>query len=796
MIVTGHEHDGDHFTRKSSGGDQLSYIEGAALDTTESETGFNFIDISLEADSYEVSKFVWRGSIYEPVQNMKENFARNPRLSEEFFENTSEFERRLLQLSAPFPHPTKSELEVDDVFIYPDLRVRSFLNKKGTLLPGENLLEFVAKERHIILSGAPLSGKSTLATKLYRDLHEKYRYVPILIFGEDIKGSPENALSKACDKAFRHQYSPDRIEGFIQMEPGRKALIIDDWHLAQLNKSGRRAFLSEAAKEYSIVVTLSADQTWLQDMLEAADLAEISDFQYCDIRELGHRLRGKLISKWHTLGKEFEASEEEITHLVSRDEQLLNSVVGKGLFPSFPFFVLYALRVSRATSENIMTHGSFGHVYEAFLTMRLTGVSKKPTDMGIMYTYLSLIAHRLFEGQKTSLSPGELSGVHTRFEKEYGIRTDQDKMLQRLEDARILGRAGDSIGFLHKYCYYFFVANYFKKLLANDPNADGARQQLKEMADMVHDEEYMNILIFYIYLTEDRQLVEYFIERAQTFFSEFQPCDFTSDVEFISDLVAPRRLQLSSRSVEENREAYRAQKDRVQEALDQVDRRSARTRYDKSLDESLKIDFSFHALQVMGQVLRNFPGDLRADLKCRLAEESYLLGLRTIKAFLTTLETNVNAIRSAVEYLLLMHKALPDEDAMREAGKILAYLAEGGIYAMIKKVSFSVGLEDLRETYSTVREELGESNLPVRLIDLSIRLDHFPKLPMADVEDLEHVTRSLIVPYNILRMLIADHLHLFPVGYKERQQLSALLNLETTQALLADKKVLSTPKRN
>jgi hypothetical protein len=531
-------------------------------------------------------------------------------------------------------------------------------------------------------------------------------------------------------------------------------------------------------------------------MLEAVDLTEITDFQYCDIRELGYRLRGSLISKWHTLGNEFEADEEQTTHLISRDENLLNSVIGKGLFPSFPFFVLYALQVGRATNQNVLTHGSFGHVYEAFLTMRLTSVSKKATDVGIMYTYLSLVAHRLFEAQRSSLSPSELSEVHARFEEEYGIRTDQERMLQQLEDARILGRTGDSAGFLHKYCYYFFVANYFKKLLANDPNNEGARQRLKEMADMVHDEEYMNILIFYIYLTEDRNVVEYFIERAQTIFSEFQPCDFTRDVEFISDLVTPRRIHLNEGTVEKHRETYRAQKDRAAEALEEVDSRSTRTRYDKSLKDSLKIDFSFHALHVMGQVLRNFPGDLRADLKCRLALESYLLGLRTIKAFLATLETNLDSIRSAVENLLLMHKALPDQDSMREAGKILAYLTEGGIYALIKKVSFSVGLEDLSETYSAVRKQLGESNLPTRLIDLSIRLDHFPRLPVADVEDLEHATRSRIVPYNILRMLIADHLYLFPVGYRDRQKLSSLLNIESPRALLADKRVKSTPESN
>ena len=39
-------------------------------------------------------------------------------------------------------------------------------------------------------------------------------------------------------------------------------------------------------------------------------------------------------------------------------------------------------------------------------------------------------------------------------------------------------------------------------------------------------------------------------------------------------------------------------------------------------------------------------------------------------------------------------------------------------------------------TYAAVREKLGESNLPGRMIDLSIKLDHFPKIPLTDIEEV------------------------------------------------------------
>lgn len=787
VIMTGHEHDGDHFRRKSGGGPEVTYIEGAAFDAKGLETGFNFIVIDPEERSYEVTKFVRRNSVYHPSQTNRAEFIRNPQLGLYHFDNNPIFEKELLQLGAAFAHAAKPNLEIDDIFVYPDLKVRSFVDKKGRLVESEGVLDFIVRERLVNVAGAPMSGKTTLAKKLYRDLHDRNKYIPILVSGEDVTGKPATALRNSADRAFRRQYSDEYLEAYRQLPPERKALIIDDWHMARLNASGKRAYLFAAAREFAIVVTLGADQSWFQEVLESSISTEVGEpFQFCDIKEFGHLLRGKLITKWHRLGSEFDVEETQINQRIAASENTLNTVIGKGLFPSFPFFVLYALHISSAQKHQTITHGSYGHVYEAFLTMRLAGISEKATDIGTKFTYLSLVASEMFDKGRMFLSEAEFADVHNRFEQEYDLRNSRDQMLRQLQEVRILGPVHEQVGFVHKYCYYYFVANHFKKVLANDRNDQSVRQTLRQMADTVHDEEYMNILIFYIYLTEDRQIIEYFVERSRTFFSEYQLCDFERDVEFIADLLQPRQLVVSSKSVDENRERFRSQKDRAEDN-EEDEKPAVRTKYDDSLEDSLKIDFAFHALQVMGQVLRNFPGDLKADIKYKLTDESYRLGLRTMKSFLVMLETNLEEIRGAIENFVLLYRAKTEEDAKREASQIIAYLAEAAIFTMIKRISFSVGLEDLRETYMAVRKSFGETNLPVRLIDLSIRLDHFSRLPMSDLEDLEKAALS-IVPYNILLMLITERLHLFPVDYRDRQRISDLFNVNTTRTLLGDKK--------
>jgi hypothetical protein len=548
--------------------------------------------------------------------------------------------------------------------------------------------------------------------------------------------------------------------------------------------------LALAKIDYEVIITLSADGSWLQEVLESGAAEQIADFRHCEIKEFGFRLRGQLVANWHSLGTEFEFEESEIVHLISESENLLDSVIGRGVVPSHPFFILYVLQESQLKGQSTVMHGSYGHVYEALLTVRLAKVSKKAGDLGTKFTYLSMVAYKLFEIEEHSLTPQLAREVHEKFKDEYGLPVEMEKMMRDLVEARILGYSGENIGFIHKYCYYFFVAKHLQKAIANNAEAASIRELLHRMADMVHDDEYMNILIFYIYLTEDRLLIERIIWNARQIYGEYEPCDLESDVDFIANLWKPRTIEVNTGNIRDNRDDYNSRRDEI-EATPEEKLESSRTRYDKSLKNVLKTDFAFKCLQVMGQVLRNFPGDLRADLKYQLAEESYRLGLRSLKGFLVEIESAVGLLRSFIETKLASYRARPPEELSEDASQVIAILSELAIYGTIKRISFSVGLEELRETYESVRESAGLAHLPTRLIDLSIRLDHFSQVPMTDIEELAKIPKTKIVPHTILRLLVADHLYLFPVGYKDRQRLATKLGLEIKKHLVADKKVRS-----
>jgi hypothetical protein len=66
------------------------------------------------------------------------------------------------------------------------------------------------------------------------------------------------------------------------------------------------------------------------------------------------------------------------------------------------------------------------------------------------------------------------------------------------------------------------------------------------------------------------------------------------------------------------------------------------------------------------------------------------------------------------------------DEEIRDASHIaMVRLTKFAIFGMLKKVSLAVGVVDLKETYEQVLQMAGEEDIAARLIDLSIKLDHF-----------------------------------------------------------------------
>jgi hypothetical protein len=197
------------------------------------------------------------------------------------------------------------------------------------------------------------------------------------------------------------------------------------------------------------------------------------------------------------------------------------------------------------------------------------------------------------------------------------------------------------------------------------------------------------------------------------------------------------------------------------------------------------MNVAFKIIQIMGQIIRNFPGSLRGDTKLAIVRESYLLGLRTLNAALSIIKVNAPEVKNYLRALLQKHRSIqegPDLDKRTE--KMFVALNVALAYSTIKRVSYSVGNEQLRQTFEDV---LSVTPGPaISLMDLAIKLEHLRPFPEAEIMKLDHGLRGNDFADVILKRLVFEHFYFFPSDYKIRQRVCDKLKIRIAPKLVGN----------
>ena len=203
--------------------------------------------------------------------------------------------------------------------------------------------------------------------------------------------------------------------------------------------------------------------------------------------------------------------------------------------------------------------------------------------------------------------------------------------------------------------------------------------------------------------------------------------------------------------------------------------------YRDDLDDIIKVAIALKNLRIMGQILRNFPGVLKGGPKRELAEECYFLGLRALKRFLVMASERLSQVRLQFAEIIRERRAIESEsELMKAADQALIWLTRGACFGIIKRISSSLGLEELELTYREVRDQYGEHNLSVRLIDVAIKLDHFKECPDHELAELKRALANDSFAFTILRDFVADYLYLFVSDPRKLQKYGSMFQIASS----------------
>lgn len=807
LVLTGHEHDPDEYRRTEPGAGVVHYIEGGALQAPGGSSSFNLVTLDLEAEHQELWRFEWQGGGYRSADRAEPApLIRNRGVYARRFASNEAFAERLADPGREFKHPRRRDLRLRDLFVYPDLRERMLDKRlKGdksapATIYGENVAEHVGRAKRALIVGPEESGKTALLRALYGDFQRALQVVPVMLRGSDVRGHTASALDRAVERAISAQYSPAVVAEYMGMPPERKALLIDDFDSFEYNSKAQAGLLREARDRFGRIV-VAADDLYRYEQLsqEAREHGPFIDFEQCEIKPLGFRLRRDLIRKWVLLGQEYSINQREVFEAVEHRERVIDNILRGDFIPAFALTVLLILQACEVDPNHAVNSGTYGYLNDFLITRALATVSKQVTDIGTMSAYLSYLAHSQFVADREYLSREEFEEATARYIEQYGLMLTPERLLANLTSAKLLVAADGQVGFRCRHYFYYFVAKFFSD------NIEGRRDksfsselnsQLRDIADHLYFDPYVSILTFYFYFRKDEGLIEYLLGNSRQIYCEYEPCDLGTHVSFLNELYEKKPDRLLPEPDPEKRQAeIRRGMDREDDGdRDMSTPRPAKLKYSRELQDHLKMNIALKTMQVLGQVLKDSPGQLPASLKTDIAAECYSIGLRALRALFAMAELNLADFQRAIEELIKERRAYdPEARVPKDANRFLLWLCLGAALGVIRRTSRAVGHTQLGRTYLAVLERF-RSLTSAELIDFSIRLDHFHQVSRPVVEDMvRDRLRDNIFGYQILQDLVYNHYALFPSDRSERQQICDLVGIYSQDPRFLDKRQKMLP---
>jgi len=773
LVLTGHEHEHTRRVQHVATGEVNEYIEGAVLQENENpdSSAFNVILIDVSNGKQKFFHFLWHDGMYAPSSTKVEweplqiNRLRTRRL----FEPTEGMQHFLDDPGLTLTQRDKGQLSLPDIYVSPDLREVSFKGEQTSLLHGDALVDRIVALGTVLITGSEQSGKTTLAKRLFVEFRRK-GYVPLYVDCSSVKLESPDQTYHLFHRLVEDQYGADDVEPYKQADRQKRVLILDNLHRLAATRTMRRQLL-EILSQFSGYAVLFAHDLALQ-INEIAHNASVP-FKRYKIQQFGHLLRNRLVEKWFLLGDEHR-EDASFVHALTHVERVLDTILGKNFVPAYPVFILSILQANETATPIDLRASTQGYFYEMFIRAAL-GVGENRQSYDVKSAYLAFLAYHFFVNKWRSAALEELARIHEAYQNTYDIKRSMKDLLDQLLKRRILEEREGRLTFKYRYIYYYFVASYLRDHIT-EPST---RNVVSGLAQRVYVEENANILLFLAHLSRDPFIIDEMLREAGRVYDAWPQAKLEEDAAFVADLMTS---QIKLEYVEKDTETAR------REMLAQLDARTSREPVQEEiidpnvepdaalLDPVMHLNIALKTQQILGQILKNFPGSLEGDTKLRIAGQCYGLGLRALAAILDLIRQHKTALVEDIRSFLAKETAEQDVERLSEKARhTLGGMAHLIAFGLIKRVSHAVGSPDLTETYERI---LGSKpTIALQLIDTSIKLDHSAALPESEIGGLvERVARA---PFSmsILQHLVVQRFYLFPADYKVRQRICELLGI-------------------
>jgi len=810
FTISGHEHEGNSLFLKDLERDyNYIHIESPALQESDNDrnSAFNVVNLNTETEELQILSFKYtaESSQYnisnEPLWRKIE---KGNKLKTVPFKLKNAYTALLNDPGAKFTHSKVDEVFLSDIYVPPYLKnvtmnkeskTKLFKFEHSDMALAINLEEEAAEDKssvnekqkfHKLILGTESSGKTAILKNFFLKYYEKGLY-PVYISVGKITDVNSEKLKKIIGKEFKDQY--DELEStFEQIDFHKVVILIDDLHKFK-NINSKVALIRNLTKLFDkILITgneLMLFESYTNKQNKTVEIYETFDTYI--IQEFNPSLRFQLINKWHRLGVDYLDTEEKNSFLRKLDQAAatISNIIGKNFIPAYPVYILSILQGMETGESDATNNKLHAYYYQLLITRSLKKVLRDKDEIGFYITLAKEYFFFLFDTKIrfSPISKDDFDKFLNRHKEKYKMsKLNHDVVLRTLMDSGILRiTTEDHIGLAYKYLYYYFVALY----LADNIDDSEIKKKIELMADRVYRDEYSNIIVFLIHLSRNPFIINKLIEKSRNIFASFTPLKLDNDVDFINVLQKSLPEQvLKHLNVEDSRKEELLEEDEMETMEKENELKSYSEDYDlyediNSIDLLSQLTRALRTINILGQLTKKYWGELLGDQKYNLAEETLMLGLRTLKFEYVILEKSSEGL---IEHVMkIVQKRFAKQNVTKEQVKdisenLIFNLAASAGFGVLKRITSSIGTEKLSDTFHDI--EIAYPYNSTALVNLGIKLEHYKGFPIKDIEALKTENLKNPLGFSVLQNFVMDYMYMYELPYDKKQQICELMNIK------------------
>ncbi|MDP2175073.1 MAG: TIR domain-containing protein [Bacteroidota bacterium] len=695
-------------------------------------------------------------------------------------------------------HSSKENLLLEDVFIYPSLKSydeKEVSHKFNSELFNDEILKF----NKIIIAGENQSGKTTLCKKLFQILRN-LNHVPIYFIDDN---EYIGFTTKNLENAFYEQYD---FHSFGDIDKKRIVPILDNFHYAK-NQEKYIEKLEEFNKQILIVDDIFGLNIKKQNL--------INDYKKFKIREFTAIERNELIKKWIFLKKESQdiTNQNDLQQILDEKTELIENslgiIFGKGIMPSYPFFILSVLSAQDIQKPLDSEITSQGHCYQALIYLYLRKHGVKNDQIDIYTNFLTELAYWIFEKNTLSIDKSEFNNFKEYYKEKFNVPIPISDIERTLSSVNICKLDSlNQFNFCYSYIYYFFVAKYLSEHLDNKKNV------INKIISNLDKDENAYITIFISHHTKSNVILDELLLNAEMLFEKDQPATlnklelsfFDLHQDKIIKAVMPsfnhnsndeRKKLLEIRVENEEKLNQNSSSDENIENNELENNELERIELEKEDIENdnfaKELRLSIKTVEVMGSIIKNRSGSLDKEKLEYIFEQGYNVHMRVLKSFINLIDNEKNE-KELIGFLIdrlklvikeneeLENKEMRIEKIEKIARDIYWNMNFGVLHGFISKAIHSLGSSNLLNISQSISDKVKSPS--AFIVNHGIKMWYSKSLKIDEIYERIKKEDFSKTAENLIKTKIVEHCRMHKIDFKDAQKIEQKLNISSKKMLV------------